>query len=134
MNNVQFATAVHVLSLLASSTESLSSAYIAGSVNVNPSVIRRSLSILNAHGLVETKEGKGGGSVLAKPADKILLSDVYRAVAGGALLGRLNSPNPECKTGRDINKHLAELYKHADNALVNKLGTVTLAEFNSQFK
>jgi Rrf2 family protein len=133
MNNVQFATAVHILTLLAFSEDSLSSAYMAGSMNVDPSVVRRSLSVLNAKGLVVTKEGKRGGSTLAKAADKILLSDVYKAVNDTSLLGRLNTPNPDCTVGKQINGHLTKLYQHADDALIAELGTITLADFTRQF-
>lgn len=133
MSNVQFATAIHILTLLAITKESLSSAYIAGSINTNPTIVRKSLSILSAKGLVITKEGKGGGTVLAKPADRIRLSDVYQAIIDAPLLGRLNNPNPACTTGRQINDHLSKLYQQADNALISQLGTITLANFCHQF-
>ena len=134
MNNVQFATAIHILTMLAITGDNLSSAYIADSVNVDPAIVRKSLGILRSHGLVETREGKGGGNVLAKPAEKILLSDIYKAIIDSPLLGRLNSPNPACNTGRQINGHLQELYKRADNALIRELSTLTLAEFCKKFK
>lgn len=134
MNNVQFATAIHILTLLAVTQDHLSSSYIGGSININPAMVRKSLSILSSQGLVETKEGKGGGASLAKPADKILLSDIYRAVNDAPLLGRLNMPNPDCSTGIQINSHLLDLYKQADNALINKLSTITLADFCRKFK
>lgn len=133
MNNIEFATAIHILTMLAITGESLSSSYIAGSVNINAVMVRKSLSILSAHGLVETREGKGGGSSLAKPAGLVLLSDIYRAVNNGPLLGKLNRTNPECNTGKQINNHLMELYIQADNALINKLGTITLADFCKKF-
>lgn len=134
MNNVQFATAVHIMTMLAITNETLSSAYIAGSVNVDPAIIRRSLKVLVGKGLVQTKEGKGGGAYLAKPAGKIFLSDVYRAVIDVPLLGRLNNPDPECNTGRQINGFLTTLYQRADQALINELGTITLETFCKQFK
>lgn len=134
MNNIEFATAIHILTLLAITGDYLSSPYIAGSININPAMVRKSLSVLRAHGFVETREGKGGGAALAKPADRILLSDVYRAINDAALLGKLNKPNPDCKVGRQINNHLTELYKQADHALVNKLSMTTLAVFCKEFK
>lgn len=134
MNNIEFATAMHILTMLAITGESLSSSYIAGSININAVMVRKSLSILSSCGLVETREGKGGGASLAKPADRILLSAIYRAVNNAPLLGKLNKPNPECNTGKQINNHLLELYTQADNALINKLSTITLADFCKKFK
>ena len=134
MNNVQFATAIHILTMLARTNENLSSAYIGGSININAAMVRKSLSILAARGLVETREGKGGGASLARSADKILLSDVYRAVIDTHLLGRLNNPNPECNTGKQINGHLTDLFIEADQALLAKLNHITLADFCKKFK
>jgi Rrf2 family protein len=134
LNNIEFATAIHILTLLVNMGDNLSSTYIAGSININPAMVRKTLSVLRTHGLIATKEGNGGGSSLAKPARNILISDIYLAVNNTSLLGKLNRPNPECKTGNQINGQLTELYKQADNALINKLSTVTLADFCKNFK
>ncbi len=134
MNNVQFATAIHILTLIAVMNEGLSSSYIAGSINVNPAIVRKLLSTLRSHGFINTKEGKGGGSSLAKAADKISLSEIYLAITNAPLLGRFNQPNPECNTGRQINGHLNKLYKQMDQALVEKLSKITLADFCRNFK
>lgn len=134
MNNVRFATAMHILTLLAMQPgELMSSEYIAGSINVNAAVVRKELSNLRNCGLVESKEGKGGGSMLAKPAEQILLSDIYQVVRQTSLLGRSNDPNPACPVGQQINAHLEELYSEAEQALIQKLGKKTLADFSKQF-
>jgi Rrf2 family protein len=134
MNNVRFATAMHILTLLhLQPGELLPSEYIAGSINVNAAVVRKELSNLRNCGLVESKEGKGGGSTLAKPASEILLSDIYLVVRQSSLLGRSNDPNPACPVGKDINAHLEKLYSEAEQALLQKLGKQTLADFAKQF-
>lgn len=133
MNNVQFATAIHILTLLASEG-TLSSTDIAGSININAAMVRKSLSVLSREGLVETREGKGGGASLAKPANLILLSDIYKAVNTAPLLGKTNHPDPGCKIGKQINSHLVELYSQADNAIINRLSSMTLAGFCKKFK
>ncbi len=134
MNNVRFATALHILTLLHMQPgELLPSEYIAGSINVNAAVVRKELSNLRNCGFVESKEGKGGGSLLAKPAHEILLSDIYQAVRQSTLLGRNNDPNPACPIGRQINAHLEELYSEAEQSLIRKLGQKTLADFAMQF-
>lgn len=135
MSNSRFSIATHILTLLAKADrELLSSDYIAGSVNVNPVLIRKEISNLRKHGLVISKEGKNGGSTLAKPAGQILLSAVYRAVRQSPLLGQTkNSPNPDCPVGRQINNHLDDLFLDAENALITKLDQTTLADFSKQF-
>lgn len=134
MNNVRFATTLHILTLLhLKSGELLPSEYIAGSINLNPAVVRKELSNLRNLGLVESKEGKGGGSTLAKPADQILLSDVFRAVRQNPMLGKSNDPNPACPVGKQINARLGDLYSEAEHYVLEKLGKKTLADFAGQF-
>jgi Rrf2 family protein len=133
MNNIQFATALHILTLLALTKDHVSSAYIAGSIGINPAMVRKSLSTLSKHELVITREGKGGGSSLAKPAKQILLADIYKAVNTAPLLGKSNRTNSDCRVGNQINTHLHNLYVKADNSLINQLRSISLADFCNQF-
>lgn len=135
MRNVRFATSLHILLLLEHLQEELvSSEYIAGSININPVLVRKEISNLRSHGMVESKEGKGGGSKLAKSPSAIFLSDVYRAVRQEPLLGRSNHPNPDCEIGRQINTHICHLYTEAEEVLVNKLASISLSDFAQAFK
>jgi len=133
--NGQFNIAVHVLTLLnKAGDELLSSEYIAASINMNPALLRKEISNLRKQGLVTSKEGKNGGYSLGKPAQLIKLSDVYMAIKHQPVLGYAkNMPHPDCPVGKQINKHIDSLYKEMENTLLNKLGTVTLAEFGKKF-
>lgn len=134
MNNARFATAIHIMTLLAySKDELLSSEYLSGSININPVLVRKELSNLRQHGLVESKEGKGGGTMLAKPAKDIFMSDIYHAVRQSALLGRSNEPNPDCPIGRLINNHITQLYIKAEQTIIDQFGKMTLADFVKKF-
>lgn len=135
MNNVRFATSLHIMTLLSYyKDELLSSEYIAGSININPAVVRKEISNLKSNGLIISKEGKGGGSTLSKPAREIMLSDIYSSVKQTLLLGRKNEPNPDCLIGKQINSHLNKLYIEAEEAMIKKLNKITLLEFCKQFK
>lgn len=135
MNNGRFAIALHILILLDKAEgEFLSSDYLAGSINVNPVMIRKELINLKKQGFVISKEGKNGGATLAKPATAITLGDIYQSVKQGVLLGnQKNVPNPKCPVGKDINKHLFKLYDDTERKLVDDLNTQTLANFSGQF-
>ena len=134
MNNAKFATAIHILSLLEySKGERLSSEYIAGSVNLNPALIRKEISNLKKLGFIASKEGNGGGFYLAKPAEQILLSEIYDAVKSVQLLGRYNKPNPACTVGRQINGNLDQLYADAELSLIKELEKHNLKDFVSKF-
>jgi len=135
MNNAKFATALHILTLLdLSAGERLSSEYIAGSINLNPALVRKEISNLRKLGFISSKEGNGGGCTLARPAEKILLSEVYQAVRQAPLLGRTNTPNPACPVGKQINEHLNELYTEAELSLTSKLEHKTLKDFGKKFQ
>ncbi|MBW4889365.1 Rrf2 family transcriptional regulator [Mucilaginibacter sp. HMF5004] len=135
MNNSRFAISVHILTLLAGANgELLSSEYIAGSININPVLVRKELINLKKHGFVASKEGKNGGVYLNKSAANIRFSDVYNAVKQSSLLGEAkNEPNPLCPIGRQIKTHLNNLYTDAENAMVGQLSTTTLQNFLNQF-
>lgn len=63
MNNTRFATAIHIMTLLAKSPQDwLSSEWIAGSIHVNPVIVRKEISVLREAGLIVSKQGKEGES------------------------------------------------------------------------
>jgi DNA-binding IscR family transcriptional regulator len=80
--SVQFAVAAHIMAALGyRHGKDVSSAVLADSVNADPTFVRKSLSKLSKAGLVVTKRGKGGASVLARSPRQITLLDIYRASA-----------------------------------------------------
>lgn len=135
MTDSRFAISIHILTLLDQAGGTLlSSEYMAGSININPVLVRKELGNLRKHGFVESREGKNGGSKLGKPAAEIKMADVYHAVNPGTLLGTLkNEPNPQCPVGKQINSHLSALYQSAEKALIKQLAKQTLAGFSKQF-
>ncbi|WP_435353932.1 RrF2 family transcriptional regulator [Emticicia sp. SJ17W-69] len=137
MNNARFQISVHILTLLAKADgEPMSSELIAGSININPVLVRKEISVLRKAGMVQSKEGKNGGCFLAKNAQNILLSDVYQVVRQDAsVLGKSkNMPNPACLVGRQINHHIEGIYQIADDAILESLGKISLAEFTNKFE
>lgn len=128
--NSRFAVAVHILTVIAhEGGEPVTSEYIAWSVNTNPSLIRRMLSQLTRAGLTRCQMGAGGGALLAKPAARITLRDVYRAVVDGRLLGLPRErPDPACPVGRNIQTLLTERFDEATRALEAELARTTIAD------
>ncbi|MCB1058194.1 MAG: Rrf2 family transcriptional regulator [Acidobacteria bacterium] len=128
--NTRFAVAVHILTLLeANAGKPATSEWIAGSVDTNPALIRRQLVQLAKAGLTRSQMGPGGGALLARPADRITLADVYRAVtAEDDILPIHPSPNPRCPIGRNIQTLLEERIGAAERALEAELGRTTIAD------
>ena len=110
--NSLFTSMVHVLALLASTDEPLSSSWIAQSVNTNPVVIRQVVGHLRDAGLVVTTPGCTGGARLAKDAAQITLDDVYQLVRQDTFFGlHANAPNPHCPVGRNIQGVLLDVFE-----------------------
>jgi len=136
MNNTRFATAIHIMTLLAESPQDwLTSEWLAGSININPVIVRKELSVLREAGLISSRQGKEGGSRLAKNADAIKISEIYLAVKNTEVLGKKNNnPNPACPVGKEINQHLNALFSETDQLVLNFLGDKSLKEFSDRFK
>jgi Rrf2 family protein len=128
--NSRFAFAVHILTLIAGGEgEPVTSEYIAGSVNTNPSLVRRILTQLTRAGLTTARMGTGGGALLARPAERITLRDVYRAVDDGELFAlHRERPNPACPVGRNIQAMLETRFDAATRALEAELDRSTIAD------
>lgn len=132
--NGRFPIAIHIMTLLCTTDDVLSSAYIAGSINVNPVIVRKELSNLIKHGLVESREGKKGGYRLSQPAKNIKLSDIYSIVKPESILGMAkNTPNPDCNVGKQITEHLNELYEDVEASVIQKLDRINLLAFCNRF-
>lgn len=127
----RFPIAVHTLLCIDyfAGKERTTSEFIAGSVNVNPVVIRQTLQKLKAAGLVQVERGVGGAH-LTKPASAITLLDVFNAVESvdGALFSFHDAPNPNCPVGRAIEPVLMRELDQAQEALEASLASSTLAD------
>jgi Rrf2 family protein len=128
--NSRFAVAVHILTLIARGDgEPVTSEYIAGSVNTNPSLIRRLLTQLTRAGLTTSQLGAGGGALLARPAEQITLRDVFRAVDEEEIFGlHREQPNPACPVGRNIQSLLETRFDEATRALERELERSTIGD------
>ncbi len=109
--------------------ESLTSEFIASSVNTNPVVIRRLLGLLRAAGIVESRTGVGGGWSLLIDPERITLLDILRAVEPQDEIFALhrNEPNPECPCGLHIQGVLTEVYDKVRDGVTRQLAGITIA-------
>lgn len=131
----KFAISLHILTLLTKSPdEFLSSEYIAGSMNINPVLVRKEIGNLKKHNVVESREGKFGGTRLSKSAADITLEDIYNMTFDCVSLGySKNDPNPNCPVGKKINENLDVLYKSINIKICSQLKDITLLQFTSDF-
>lgn len=99
----------------------------------DPVVIRRTLGQLKEAGIVLVEAGVGGAA-LARPAERITLLDVYRAVdcVQGDLFSFHANPNPECPVGRNVHAVLDGEVAAAQHALEQRLSETTIADLDAE--
>ncbi|PXY42505.1 transcriptional regulator [Flavobacterium cheongpyeongense] len=131
----KFAISIHILTLLTKfPNDFLSSEFIAGSINLNPVLVRKEIANLKAHHIVESKEGKNGGTKLSKSASDITLNEIFQMTFDTINLGYAkNHPHPDCPVGKKINENLSGLYTQLNKKVSVELKNITLEDFSNQF-
>lgn len=131
----KFAITLHILTLLSKFPDDyLSSDFIAGSMNLHPVLVRKEIANLKKNHIVESKEGKNGGTKLLQPASAITLDHIFKMTFDTVSLGySKKDPNPDCPVGKQINKNLDELYASINQKISVQLSGITLTEFSEKF-
>ncbi len=126
--------AVHIITLIGVNPQSekkLTSDMIAGSVGVNPVIIRKTLSQLKKAGIIDVARGTGGVS-FTKSLAEVTLFDIYQAVDSLGKTGQLfafhERPNQACPIGHNIHSVLDDKLAAAQSALEHELAQTTLAQ------
>ncbi|MBX2820029.1 MAG: Rrf2 family transcriptional regulator [Rhodothermaceae bacterium] len=136
MNSSRFVVGTHIMVALAGKallcghfgmSTVVSSDELAFSVNTNPVVVRRLLSLLQKAGLVTSKAGRYGGTTLAASAQSITLRDVYEAVEEEGLFhAHYQGPNMHCAIGNSIEEILESPLSLAEKAMKEALSEYTI--------
>ncbi|WP_209121092.1 Rrf2 family transcriptional regulator [Alkalihalobacillus sp. BA299] len=127
----RFSVGIHILALIELNKDGISSSeFLAGSVNTNPTFIRKIMGMLKKEGLIEVKPGIAGAK-LAKDLSNITLLDVYKAVdvvQEKDLFSMHENPHPNCLVGRNIQDSITPVLSAAQLAMEKILANVTIEE------
>lgn len=128
----RFTIAVHIFICINTFEKQykITSDFLAGSVNVNPVVIRRLLQQLKSAGLIVVARGSGGAAI-ARPTEEITLLDIYKAVEcvdNGELFHFHENPNPQCPVGRNIHHVLDDKLEGIQMSMENEMKKTTIAD------
>ena len=127
----RFTVGVHILALIELNKEGVSSSeFLAGSVNTNPSLIRKIMGMLKKAELIKVQPGVAGAK-LAKEPFNITLLDVYKAVdvvKEKELFSFHENPQPDCPVGRNIQDSITPILSAAQFALEKVLANVTIED------
>jgi Rrf2 family protein len=136
VKSVQFTVAAHIMAALGyKHGEEISSAILAESVNADPTFVRKSLSKLSKAGLVVTKRGKSGASMLSRSPRQITLLDIYRASAAPSAFAIHSYPvEKRCPVSRHLKECMSALLSQAQNSFERSLAKITLAHLVVQIR
>lgn len=122
--------AVHILLAIVEfeGKKKTTSTFLAGSVNINPVIIRNTLGQLKTAGLVTVKAGEGGASLAKDPKD-ITLMDIFNAVEKKEALFHFHeNPNPECPVGKNVHAVLDCRLNAIQETMQGQMKSITLQD------
>lgn len=122
--------ALRALLYLAWAGEQVTADEISAEARVPRRLLARILAQLAKTGLVESTQGRGGGSRLGRPADHITLREAVEATEGPFGLNQCIMQDRTC--GQDTPCAMHEAWESGQQAILEYLGTQTLAEFISR--
>ena len=135
LSNTHFSIAVHIMSALAYSRGAvIGSEHLARTVGTNPSFLRGLIGQLRDGGLVETKLGKGGGTLLARDPEKISLRDIYQATESKpAMNTHTCDGRSPCPVARNMERVFTNLNARLEGVVGDELSKTTLADLVKDF-
>ncbi|MEM9712722.1 MAG: Rrf2 family transcriptional regulator [Actinomycetota bacterium] len=133
--NSRLPIALHILGFLtARGGEPLTSEVMAATYGTSPVVLRRVLAQLQRAGLVETRRGVNGGSVLARDPGTITVRDAYEAVTDDPEVLPRHPADCSGRIERAMGAFVNELMSDAEAALLERLDSVTIAEMDTRIR
>ncbi len=125
---------LHVLIHMDRMEGSATSETIAGMLNTNPVVVRRTMAGLREKGYVTSGKGHGGGWTLARPLSEMTLLDIYEAIGQPPVFAvGLSTDRPDCLVEKAVNAALSDAFEEAERLLLRRFGDVTLADIAKDF-
>jgi len=121
--------AMRALLYLVASKDRVPASRIAEETGIPPRLLARILADLSRAGLVESKSGRDGGAVLAKPARTITLRDVVEVVEGPFAVSSCILEDRAC--GGALRCPMHDAWIVAQDALLAELAKRTLLDLVS---
>jgi Rrf2 family protein len=122
--------ALRALVYLAWLGELASADRISAEAHIPRRLLARILASLSHAGLIQSEQGRGGGSRLARPPQEITLRDAVEAAEGPFGVTRCILQNRACGTGAPCAMHNA--WERGQQAILEYLQKQTLEDFISQ--
>ena len=122
--------ALRALIYLALVGEQATADRVSAEAHIPRRLLARILAKLSHAGLVQSEQGRGGGSRLARPAGKITLQEAVEAIEGPFGVIRCIMEDRACGEGAPCALH--EAWEEGQQVILEYLGTQTIDEFISR--
>ena len=129
----RFTIAIHILVALDyfKGKDRVNSEFLAGSIGVNPVIVRTVISHLRDAGMLTTQRGSSGAD-LNKPLSKITFYDIYKAVDSvdeqEGLFHFHEQPHPDCPVGGNIHRALDGKLNDIQRAMEERMKLITVQD------
>jgi len=124
--DIKFSIALHILTYITETNNTVTSELLAKSVGTNASHIRKILALLKDADIIESQQGKKG-IVLKIKANELSLDKIYFGVyPEKELLHVHDTANPDCPVGATIKEALLPIFKESERQLILNLKSKTL--------
>jgi DNA-binding IscR family transcriptional regulator len=125
---------LHLLVHMAHSKRPLTSDELAGFLQTNSVLVRRTLAGLRERGYVGSEKGHGGGWVITADLHHVTLRDIYVSVGSPTVFAMGNRvDHPECLVEKVVNQSLTSAFDEAEALLISRFADVTLADLSQRF-
>jgi len=134
--DTRFSSAIHTLIMIAGAETPMTSDQIAESVGTNASYIRKITGLLKKQGIIDSRQGISGFTLLVEPEELSLL-DIYQAIAETEQVHVFDlhqNPNDECIVGRHIQPVLTDVFRRIEEKAEQELKNTTLADCMQKMK
>ena len=135
--DTKFSVALHILTMISESKDTLSSQALATSVGTNASYIRKVIALLKNAGLIQSHQGKTSYQLSKSPKD-ITLLNIYFAtqeVSHISLFQVHQNSNPDCPVGKHSQGAVSPLFASVEAQLEKELAHQTLEDvINNLYK
>ena len=134
--DTRFSSAIHTLIMIAGAETPMTSDQIAESVGTNASYIRKITGLLKKQGIIDSRQGISGFTLLVEPEELSLL-DIYQAIAETEQVHVFDlhqNPNDECIVGRHIQPVLTDVFRGIEEKAEQELKNTTLADCMKKMK
>ena len=134
--DTRFSSAIHTLIMIAGAETPMTSDQIAESVGTNASYIRKITGLLKKQGIIDSRQGISGFTLLVDP-EKLSLLRIYQAIAETEevhVFDLHQNPNDECIVGRHIQPVLTDVFRGIEEKAEQELNNTSLADCLQKMK